>query len=127
MEDYARTSGAAPEVPGYDVGRCLGRGGSATVWLVTERQSGSEYALKCFPAGDGPDRGDAEEAVRREVRILSVLDHEHLVRAHSVVRLRGGPVRRSGDDDDDAPTTPTGARRSGWSWTTRRAAHWGSS
>jgi eukaryotic-like serine/threonine-protein kinase len=100
MEDYARTSGAVPEVPGYDVGRCLGSGGSATVWLVTERQTGGEYALKCFPAGDGPDRGDAEAAIRREVRILSVLDHEHLVRAHSVLRLRGRQVRRSDHDED---------------------------
>ena len=101
---------------GYDVGRCLGRGGSATVWLVTERQSGVEYALKCFPAGDGPDRGDAEEAVRREVRILSVLDHEHLVRAHSVfacaeARCAIRPTTTTtatptDDGDDDA--TPTG-------------------
>ena len=105
MEDYARTKSAAPEVPGYDVGRCLGSGGSATVWLVTERQGGSEYALKCFPAGDGPDRGDAEEAIRREVRILSVLDHEHLIRAHSVYRLSGGHVRPSGDDDGDRGET----------------------
>ncbi|MGO4191742.1 protein kinase [Arthrobacter sp. YAF17] len=101
MDDYARTKGSAPEVPGFDVGRCLGRGGNATVWLVTERQTGSEYALKCFPAGDGLERGDAEEAIRREVRILSVLDHEHLVRAHSVVRLPGGQLSRSGDDDGD--------------------------
>ena len=63
MEDYARTSSAAPEVPGYDVGRCLGRGGSATVWLVTERQRGSEYALKCFARRRRPRiEGDAEEA-----------------------------------------------------------------
>ncbi len=33
--------------------------------------------------------GDAEDSVRREVRILSVLDHEHLVKAHDVVRLEG--------------------------------------
>ena len=109
MEDYAWTSGAAPEVPGYDVGRCLGRGGSATVWLVTEHLSGTEYALKCFAAGDGPGQGDAEEAIRREVRILSVLDHEHLVRARSVLRLRGSRVHLPhGDDsgvdgDDDGP------------------------
>ena len=40
MEDYERWSGplgAAPEVPGYDVGRLLGRGGSAAVWLATEQ------------------------------------------------------------------------------------------
>ncbi|WP_144673530.1 protein kinase domain-containing protein [Arthrobacter sp. U41] len=116
MEDYAWNSGAAPEVPGFDVGRCLGRGGSATVWLVTEHVSGTEYALKCFAAGDGPGQGDTEEAIRREVRILSVLDHEHLVRARSVLRLRGSRMRlNSGDDggddirDDGVADNPGGA------------------
>lgn len=109
MEDYAWTSGVAPEVPGYDVNRCLGRGGSATVWLVTEHLSGTEYALKCFAAGDSPGQGDAGEAIRREVRILSVLDHEHLVRARSVLRLPGTRVHlphrddSRADGDDDGP------------------------
>ena len=85
MEDHAPSAAAEPEVPGYDVGRCLGRGGGATVWLVTEQASGREYALKCFFARDG----EGEEAVRREVRTLSVLDHEHLVKAYDVVRLDG--------------------------------------
>ena len=46
----------APEVPGYDVGRLLGRGGTAAVWLVTERATGREFALKCFDSS-----GDATE------------------------------------------------------------------
>ncbi|WP_354348980.1 protein kinase [Pseudarthrobacter sp. PvP090] len=90
MEDHAPSGTAEPDVPGYDVGRCLGRGGSATVWLVTELSTGREYALKCFVASDGTGRGEAEEAVRREVRILSGLGHDHLVQAHSVLRLEGG-------------------------------------
>ncbi|HEX9229567.1 MAG TPA: serine/threonine-protein kinase [Arthrobacter sp.] len=102
MEDYTWTSGAAPEVPGHDVNRCLGRGGSATVWLVTEQLSGTEYALKCFAAGEGPGQGDVEEAIRREVRILSVLDHEHLVRARSVLRLPGSRVHLPVADDSGA-------------------------
>ena len=36
-----------------------------------------------------PGRGDVEDSVRREIRILSVLDHEHLVKARDVVRLDG--------------------------------------
>ena len=68
---------------------------------MIQRQSGSEYALKSFPAGDGPDRGDAEEMIRREATTLSVLDHEHLVRAHSVLRLSGGHVSRPGDAEGD--------------------------
>jgi hypothetical protein len=93
--------GIAPEVPGYVVGRELGRGGSASVWLVSEELTFREFAVKCFeparsspqPLDDGvaPGRGsqDAEDAVRRELRILSVLDHDHLVKPLDVVRLRG--------------------------------------
>ncbi|MGP4033182.1 protein kinase domain-containing protein [Pseudarthrobacter sp. 1C304] len=105
MEDYAGSSGAAPEVTGFDVVRCLGRGGTASVWLVSEHSSGNEYALKCFTGGDGAAGADAEEAVRREVRILSVLDHDHLVRARSVVRLRGKPGTRSGSGESDGVDT----------------------
>ncbi|MFP5312147.1 MAG: serine/threonine protein kinase, partial [Actinomycetes bacterium] len=49
----------APDVPGYDVGRLLGRGGSADVWLVRERRSGRDYALKCFRAGGKQRDGTA--------------------------------------------------------------------
>lgn len=93
--------GIAPEVPGYVVGRELGRGGSASVWLVSEELTSREFAVKCFeparigpqPSDDGgaPGRGSqhTEDAIRRELRILSILDHDHLVKAHDVVRLRG--------------------------------------
>ena len=106
MEDLPAVGGAAPEVPGYDVGRLLGRGGTAAVWLVTERSTGRDFALKCFEPGEGAGDNDggasdreAEEAMRREVRILSALDHDHLLRAHSVQRLRG-PL--SGPDAKEA-------------------------
>src|SRR6478609_141498 len=90
----------APEVPGYDVGRLLGRGGTAAVWLVTERATGREFALKCFDSrGDATEEDagtralEAAEALRREVHILSALDHEHLLKAHTVLRLRGPQSR----------------------------------
>ena len=51
MEDLPAAASAAPEVPGYDVGRLLGRGGTAAVWLVTERSTGRKFALKCFDSG----------------------------------------------------------------------------
>ncbi len=77
-----------PEVAGYEVGRRLGRGASATVWLVVEHSTGREYALKCFDRASGD--AAVEDGIRRELRILSVLDHDHLVRAHAVVRVPGG-------------------------------------
>lgn len=92
-------AGTVPEVPGYVVGRELGRGGSASVWLVTEELTHRDFAVKCFVARtqsaqlrDGtpqPEGPGTEDAVRREVRILSALNHQHLVTAHHVVRLGG--------------------------------------
>lgn len=81
----------APDVPGFVVGRLLGRGGSADVWLATEQHTGNVYALKCFHAAfrTGPGLALAEEEIRREIRILSVLDHPHLIRAHDAVPAAG--------------------------------------
>ena len=95
MDDYEGADVDPPEVPGYDVGRCLGRGGSARVWLVREQSTGHEYALKSF-SGSGADRGSTEETVRRELGILSALQHEHLVRALAVLRLPGARPHGSG-------------------------------
>jgi eukaryotic-like serine/threonine-protein kinase len=92
-----------PDLPGFLVGRMLGRGACATVWLVTEERTGREFALKCLGAGAGGGPGAVdleraatagaapEEDIRREIRILSVLDHQHLVKAHDVLRLPGQP------------------------------------
>jgi tRNA A-37 threonylcarbamoyl transferase component Bud32 len=92
MEDFEQAVPVAPEVSGYDVGRRLGQGGNASVWLVTAQSSGREFAVKCFVPGtdSAPEDREREEGMRREVRILSALDHDHLVKAHAVVRLRGG-------------------------------------
>lgn len=82
----------APHVPGYTLGRLLGRGGSAAVWLATEQRTQRSFALKCFRSGVAWADGSgclAEETVRREIRILSVLDHEHLVKARHAVRYEG--------------------------------------
>lgn len=116
MEDYEPAADAAPEVPGFDVGRCLGRGASATVWLVTERLTGRELALKSFCTGNGSHADDTEESIRRETRILSVLEHEHLVRALGVLRVRrghrpgitDGGIGGDGDGDGERGDSSTG-------------------
>jgi serine/threonine protein kinase len=79
-----------PLVSGYEVGRQLGKGGSAAVWLVSEKATGRSFALKCME--DAPDDFSTEESIRREIRILSALEHPHLVKAHDVVRLGGSGV-----------------------------------
>lgn len=90
----------APDVPGFHVGRMLGSGGSSTVWLVTEAKSGNEFALKCLGLsrgrradgrGAGPTGDFAEDDIRREIRILSGLQHQHLIKAHDAVRFAPKP------------------------------------
>ncbi|MCZ9881526.1 serine/threonine protein kinase [Arthrobacter sp. B2a2-09] len=79
-----------PVIPGFVPVRELGRGGSATVWLATERRSGNHFAVKCL--GRKPERmepGEAKSSMLREVRLLSRLDHEHLVKVRGVVELAG--------------------------------------
>jgi serine/threonine protein kinase len=88
MEELQR-----PRIPGYAVGRLLGQGGSSSVWLVREERTGREFALKCFRrAARRAARGEAvtEEGIRREIRILSVLDHPHLIKAQSTVTVEDG-------------------------------------
>lgn len=84
------TAPSEPVIPGFVLVRELGRGGSATVWLATERRSGSSFAVKCFarkPETEDPDK--AKSSMLREVRLLSRLDHEHLVKVRGVVQLAG--------------------------------------
>lgn len=65
------------------------------MWLVREDRTGLKFALKCFDRPAGRDRGDdpmagtlVADGIRREIRILSVLDHPHLVRAQEAVMVR---------------------------------------
>lgn len=87
-QEADHSTDCGPTVSGYRVCRRLGSGGSATVWLVTKEPSGQQLALKCLAAAPGGQaEEDVQEDVRREILIMSVLDHEHLVKAHDVVRL----------------------------------------
>ena len=94
----------APDVPGYAVDRLLGLGSSASVWLPLSRPpAGNTPSSASTPApASHADRGvESRTAVRREIRILSVLDHQHLVTAHDAVSLHPVPT---GDAEGQAAT-----------------------
>ncbi|MFC0249238.1 serine/threonine-protein kinase [Citricoccus parietis] len=75
-----------PQVPGWEIRRELGRGGSSTVWLVADEE-GSEAALKI------PDHRveAAAELLDIEVKAVGELDHDHVVRPLGVVSTDRGP------------------------------------
>ncbi|WP_115789965.1 serine/threonine-protein kinase [Arthrobacter silvisoli] len=80
----------APLIPGHEAVRELGRGASASVWLATATGDGRQVAVKCFIGADGLSDPQSMAGLQREVRILSRLQHEHLLALHEVVRLGGG-------------------------------------
>ncbi|MER1997604.1 MAG: serine/threonine-protein kinase [Arthrobacter sp.] len=70
------------------VDRCLGAGGSSSVWLVEQRAGGGRYALKMPLARTTP----AEEfEVRRELAIASRYQHENLLGVEGVLATAQGP------------------------------------
>ncbi|WP_224167070.1 serine/threonine-protein kinase [Arthrobacter sp. StoSoilA2] len=82
-----------PHIPGYTPLRPLGSGCSSTVWLASRDKDGARFAIKCVTGGPGKGSGgstgpDSEHGFR-EGRILSGLQHEHLIRLHDVVKLPG--------------------------------------
>lgn len=94
-QDTDHSGNGEPQVPGYRVCRRLGSGGSAVVWLVTEEVSGRKLALKCLgaacgsPGPQGQGVEIAEEDLRREILIMSGLNHGHLIKQHDVVSVGG--------------------------------------
>lgn len=68
------------DVPGYQIHRLLGFGGSGEVWSATDRASGQRVALKLLRVSTA-DR----EAVLREAALMRRIDHPHVVRLRSVV------------------------------------------
>ncbi|MHC6220400.1 serine/threonine protein kinase [Arthrobacter sp. MMS24-S77] len=84
------TDPSQPVIPGFVPVRELGRGGSAAVWLATEKRSGSSFAVKCLRRRpEAEDLDEARSSMLREVHRLSRLDHEHLVKVRGVVQLAG--------------------------------------
>ncbi|GAA3278186.1 serine/threonine-protein kinase [Paenarthrobacter aurescens] len=100
MENIDTAGAVAPRVPGYSISRPLGHGSSATVWLATRDRDGVRFAIKCArtqpvvggSAGAEQARTDvARTDVAREMRLLSGLQHKHLIGIHDVLPVDGGP------------------------------------
>lgn len=87
-----------PTLKGYRIGRLLGVGSSARVWLVEDQRTGASRALKVFAAsatGAAADPEGGKEHVaqlNREVAVLEALKHPHLLSVRGVVSTDLGPA-----------------------------------
>lgn len=85
-----------PTLVGFRTGRLLGIGGSASVWLVEDRRTGAERALKVISGSAACPTRPSERAshhlaqLHRESAVLGSLDHPHLLRFHGVVSTDQG-------------------------------------
>jgi carbon catabolite-derepressing protein kinase len=68
----------------YELGRLLGRGGSAKVYLARDLQSNSHVALKVFSKST---KSPAAVAIR-EISLMSKLRHKHVLRLIEVLASR---------------------------------------
>lgn len=91
VHDSGSAGPAAPHVPGYRLGRKLGTGGNASVWLATSERSGAIFAAKIInPSGNNHGAvAAANEHARREMQLLDRVGHEHLMQLHEVVAIDG--------------------------------------
>jgi serine/threonine-protein kinase len=81
-----------PAIDGaYEIVRELGRGGMAVVYLVRERATGQERAIKVIHSRF---LGDAEAVARfaREAKLVGSLEHPNVVPLVAVEKLDGGGI-----------------------------------
>ena len=73
-----------PEVPGYRLTRCIGRGGTATVWRARRTADEELVAVKLLP-------GLADEEAVREYSLLQHAAAEHVLTLHEALTLESVP------------------------------------
>jgi serine/threonine protein kinase len=83
-EELIKKSEFSDKMSDYIVGKEIGKGAYAVVRQAIYRPTGTKIAIKIYekyklldPAKKG--------AVRREIGVLKMLDHQHLVKLHEVI------------------------------------------
>jgi eukaryotic-like serine/threonine-protein kinase len=85
-----RAATPVPDLPGYQLGEVLGRGGMGEVVAAVDQTLGREVALKRMRHVDAT--GDAARRFVREAQVQALLDHPAIV-----------PVHELGEDADGNP------------------------
>ncbi len=89
-EPRGRAATPIPDLPGYQLGEVLGRGGMGEVVAAVDQSLGREVALKRMRHSDAT--GEAARRFVREAKVQALLDHPAIV-----------PVHELGEDADGNP------------------------
>ena len=81
-------AGQYPRIPGFEVGACLGRGGTAEVFQVEEKKTGKTMVLKILGPNAMRQKGTLKAFVAEGKR-LAQLEHEGLVAGYGMARYGG--------------------------------------
>jgi serine/threonine protein kinase len=65
----------------YEMGNTVGKGSSATVYLVTHKQSGVKYAMKVITKND---EINDKESMDAELKILRAIRHRNVINLYEV-------------------------------------------
>lgn len=72
-----------PHLHGYSVGKLLGRGSYASVYLVVNQKNGAQLACKCIRKSSIP-AASGNKLLKQEISALQKLQHKNIVALHSV-------------------------------------------
>jgi serine/threonine protein kinase len=72
-----------PRIPGYTVGKLLGRGASADVYLVVDEKTGARLACKCILKAS-IQQASGNKMLMREILALKALSHPQVVHLTAV-------------------------------------------
>ena len=79
---------SVPLIPGYAIGRTLGKGGMATVYLAVQEKFEREVALKVMAPALSADAGFRERFLR-EAKIVAKISHPNIVAVYDVNEVDG--------------------------------------
>jgi len=89
LDPSSAAEGDAPEVPGYDLLRLLGRGGMGRVYLARQISLDRFVAVKVLPAGE-TFASQWLDRLEREAHAMARISHPNIVAVYDFVRLDDG-------------------------------------
>lgn len=83
LSKHKKMNSLKPHVPGYSIGKSLGRGAFANVWLAVEKKTGNRLACKCI-LKSGYLNADGYKNIKNEIEALKTLTHPNIIKLVSL-------------------------------------------